>query len=78
ARVVRFRPEHADAPALVMLDGEGLAVDQELLVRRDGSEVVRVLVLRVEGAMAMAMPLAGTWAEGQDELRAGDGAHLVQ
>jgi hypothetical protein len=28
--------------------------------------------------MAMAMPLAGTWAEGQDELRAGDGAHLVQ
>jgi hypothetical protein len=48
-------------PVLVMIEGETLTKDGAYSVVRAGLPTVEVLVLRVEGKLALAMELSATW-----------------
>jgi len=80
-RLAAVMPAAADRPALVLVEGEGVAglgAGQRLAVQREGAAVVELQVLRTEGGRAMAVVLAATWTVGAStELQAGETVLVV-
>lgn len=76
--VITYR-RNENGTELVMLAAYQAEKGQELMVRRDGKDVVEVMVLRVESDHVLGMVFGATWnvEDNQRQLREGDELWLV-
>ena len=68
--------KEAGQPDLVMIDGgvmAGVAKSQYFAIKRDGALVVKLLVLKADASMAMAMVIGASWLPGASrQIRVGE------